>query len=92
MYIFDLNWRYNQPIVSLIVVPIVAPIVAPIVGPIEAPIHIKHVHSSASIQWTIYPKYDRRGRELPSGYGALMDVHCHLTGPLDICHPYIRST
>ena len=36
-----------------------------------APIQIKHVHSSVSYQWAIYQKYNPRGRELPSGYGAV---------------------
>ena len=38
--------------------------------PIVAPIHIKHVHSSMSYHQATYQKYDRRGHELPSGYGA----------------------
>ena len=33
------------------------------------PIQIKHVHSSVSYQHATYQKYDRRGHELPSGYG-----------------------
>ena len=55
MYMFNVNWRYNRPIVT----------------PIVAPIHIKHVHFSVSHQWAIYQKYSRRSHELPSGYGAL---------------------
>ena len=44
--------------------------------PIIAPIDIKHVHYSVSNQWAIYyKKYDRRGCESPSGYGALGCVH-----------------
>ena len=38
--------------------------------PIEAPIQIKHVHSSLSYQQATYQKYDRRGQESSSGYGA----------------------
>ena len=55
MYMFDMNRRYNWPIVA----------------PIVAPIHIKHVQSSVSYQWAIYQKYDRRGHASPSGYGPL---------------------
>ena len=55
---FDKYWRHNRPIVV----------------PIVAPFHIKHVHSSVSYQWQIYQKYDQRGRELPSGYGALVGI------------------
>ena len=40
--------------------------------PIIAPICIKPVHSSLSYQQAIHQKYDRRGRELPSGYGPLV--------------------
>ena len=36
------------------------------------PIQIKPVHSSISYQQATYQKYDRRGRESPSGYGALV--------------------
>ena len=57
MYKFDMNWRYNQPIV------------APLVPPIVLPIQIKHVHSSVSYQWVIYQKYNRHGHASPSGYG-----------------------
>ena len=53
MYMFDLNRRYDLPIVL----------------PIVVPIQIKHVHSSVSYHWAIYQKYDRRGHESPSGYG-----------------------
>ena len=38
---------------------------------IVPPIQIIHVHSSVSFQRAIYQKYDRRGRESPSGYGVL---------------------
>ena len=55
MYMFDLGWRYNRQYN----------------WPIVLPINIKHVHSSVSYQWAIYQKYDRRGCESPSGYGAL---------------------
>ena len=41
--------------------------------PIVAPIHIKHVHSTVYYQWATYQKYDQRGCELPSAYGALVD-------------------
>ena len=51
------NRRYNRPIVPTIV----------------PPIQIKHVHSSFSYQQAIYQKYNRRGNESPSGYGALRD-------------------
>ena len=57
---FNLNRRCNWPIV------------APIVAPFVAPIQIKHEHSSVSYQWVIYHKYDQRGCELPSEYGALL--------------------
>ena len=46
-------------------------IVASIIAPIEGPIHIKHVHSSPSYKLATYPKYDRPGRESPSGRGPL---------------------
>ena len=39
---FDMNRRYNWPIV------------VPIVLPIVPPIQIKHDHSSVSYQWVIY--------------------------------------
>ena len=51
MYMFDLKWRYDRPILG--------------------PIIIKPVHSSYPYQWAIYQKYNRRGHESPSGYGAL---------------------
>ena len=56
---FDLNRRHNWPTI------------APVVALIIAPIHIKHIymHSSVSYQSAIYPKYDWRGHESPSGYG-----------------------
>ena len=38
--------------------------------PIVTPIQIQNVHSGVSFQRATYQKYDRRGRELPSGYGA----------------------
>ena len=38
-------------------------------GQILAPTQIKHVDSSVSYQQAFHPKYDRRGRELPRGYG-----------------------
>ena len=55
---FDLNRRYNRRDNR------------PIIAPFVAPIHIKPVPSSLSHQWAIYPKYDRRGCESPSGYEA----------------------
>ena len=59
MYMFNMNWRYNQPFV------------APIASAIVPPIHIKHVHASVSYQLAIYQKHNRRGREMPTGYEAL---------------------
>ena len=59
MYMFDMNRQYTRPIVALTVVPIVPPI------------EIKHVHSCVSYQRVTYQKYNRRGHESPSGYGAL---------------------
>ena len=56
---FDLNRRYNRPIV------------APTVLPIVAPIQIKHVHSCVSYQHVTYQKYDRRGHESLCRYRAL---------------------
>ena len=56
MYMFNMNRRYNRPIVT--------------------PIQIQNVHSSVSFQRAIYQKYDWRGRELPSGYGALVRCDC----------------
>ena len=47
---------------------------------IVALIYIKHVHFSLSYQQVIYPKYDRLGRESPSGYGAQLFIHFR-----DIC-------
>ena len=55
MYMFDLNRRYNRPIVT----------------PIVAPIHTKPVYSNISYQQAIAQKYSRRGRDSPSGYGPL---------------------
>ena len=43
--------------------------------PIVQPIHIKPVHSCLSYQQAIYEKYDRRGRQSPSGYGPRRPVH-----------------
>ena len=40
------------------------------------PIQIKQVHSSASYHQATHPKYDRRGRELLSGYGPLYSLYC----------------
>ena len=39
------------------------------------PIEIKPVHSSISYQQATYQRYDRRVRESPSGYGALVWQH-----------------
>ena len=44
---FDMNLRYNQPIVA----------------PIVAPIENKHVHSCVSYQQATYQKNDRRCEE-----------------------------
>ena len=49
---FNMNRRYNRPIVA----------------PIVVPIQMKHVHSCESYQQATHPKYDLRGRESPSGY------------------------
>ena len=46
--------------------------------PIAALIHIKDVHSSLSYQLPTYPKYDRRGHELPRGYGPLLNLKAFL--------------
>ena len=40
---------------------------------IVPPFHIKPEHSSVSYQLAIYQKYDRRGRQLPSGYVPLVN-------------------
>ena len=56
---FNMDRRYNRPIV------------APIVSPIVPLIQIKHVHSSVSYQRATYQRYDRCGFRLPSGYGPL---------------------
>ena len=58
MYMFNTNWRYNQPIIA----------------PIVAQIHIQHAHFSVSYQWAIYQKYDRCGQASPGGYGAIFDA------------------
>ena len=55
MYMFDLNWCHDWPIV------------APIVVQIQI---IYYVHSNVSYQWVIYQKYDRHGHESPGGYGV----------------------
>ena len=55
---FNMDRRYNRPIV------------APIVSPIVTPIQIKHVHSSVSYQRAINQRYNRRGLA-SSGYGPL---------------------
>ena len=55
---FDQDRQYNRPTAVLTAVPTGAPIL------------IKHVHSSLSYQRATYQKYDWRGHELPSGYGA----------------------
>ena len=61
---FNMDRRYNRPIV------------APIIPPIEAPIQIKHVHSSVSYQWAIYQRYDKHGSESPSRSGmSVSDNH-----------------
>ena len=52
---FNMNKRYDLPIVASIV----------------APIQIKHVHSSVSYHWAIHQNYYQCGHELPNGYGAL---------------------
>ena len=52
---FNMNQRYNRPILAPIAV--------------VAPIQIKPVHSSVSYQQATNQKYDRCGHESPSGYG-----------------------
>ena len=69
MNMFDVIWRYNLPIVA----------------PIVSAIQIKHVHSSVSYQWAIYQKYHLRGRESPSGYGALKNCQSGNLAPLTDC-------
>ena len=54
MYMFNNDWRSNRHYNRRIV----------------AAIQIKHAHPSVSYRWAIYQKYDRHGRESPSGYGA----------------------
>ena len=44
----------------------------PILGAIVGPIQIKHVPFSVSYQQATHQRYDRRGRESPSGYRALV--------------------
>ena len=39
---------------------------------IDLPIQIKHVHFSMSYEQATHQKYDRRGRESPSGHGPLI--------------------
>ena len=50
------------------------------------PIQIKPVHFNISYQQATYQKYDRRGRELPSGYGALQVHFKHSPDVIIITH------
>ena len=54
---FDLNWRTYRS--------------AQILWAVAAPIHIKHGYIKHH-QWVIHQRYNRRGHELPSGYGPLV--------------------
>ena len=59
---FDMDQRYNRLIV--------APNIAPIEVLIKALVQIDHIHSSVSYQWAIYQRYNRRGCEWQSMFGA----------------------